>query len=107
MKKLGKEAAEAQLRARWVQKGSHASQGGAESGVKSVAGLARTGRLALEKRDTMKFTEDVPIISWMIRHQIFCHNRYRQRRSSGRTSFEELRLAPYTSPMLEFGETVI
>ncbi|CAK0836789.1 unnamed protein product, partial [Prorocentrum cordatum] len=107
IKKLGKEAAEAQLRVRLVPKGSHASQGGVESGVKSVAGLARTGRLALEKRYNMKFTEDVPIIPWMIRHQIFCHNRYQRRRSSGRTSFEELRLAPYTSPMLEFGETVI
>ncbi|CAK0910250.1 unnamed protein product, partial [Prorocentrum cordatum] len=107
IKKLGKEAAEAQLRVRLVPKGGHASQGGVESGVKSVAGIARTGRSALEKRYNMKFTEDVPIIPWMIRHQIFCHNRYQRRRSSGRTSFEELRLAPYTSPMLEFGETVI
>ncbi|CAK0848099.1 unnamed protein product, partial [Prorocentrum cordatum] len=107
IKKFDKEAAEAQLRVRLVPKGSHASQGGVESGVKSVAGLARTGRLALEKRYNMKFTEDVPIIPCMIRHQIFCHNRCQRRRSSGRTSFEELRLAPYTSPMLEFGETVI
>ena len=50
--KMGKQAAAAQLRLRHGAKGSHASQGAVESGVKTISGLSRTARLSLEKRST-------------------------------------------------------
>ena len=66
VKKYGKEATEAQIRLRFVEKGSHASQGSVESGVKTVAGLTRTSRLALEKKYNLKITEDFSILPWML-----------------------------------------
>ena len=55
----------------------------------------------------MKITEDMPIVPWTFRRQMSRRDRHRQRRGSGRAAFEELRLAPYTSAMLEFGETAM
>ena len=106
IKNMGKEAGEAQVRLRNLGKDQHASQGAVESGVKTMAGLTRTGRIGLEKKYNLKLTEDMTLVPWMVRHQVFCHNQF-QKRQSGRTPFEELRLVPYTAPMLEFGEAVI
>ena len=47
-----------------------------ESGVKTVAGLAKTARLSLEKAWGVAITEDSPIAPWMIRHAVFCHNSF-------------------------------
>ena len=54
VKRVGAEAAATQIRLRLSPEESHASQGSAESGIKSVAGLTRTARLALERRFNIK-----------------------------------------------------
>jgi hypothetical protein len=107
IKKYGKEAAQIQIRLRVAPKDSHASQGSVDSGIKTVAGLSRTARFSLEKKFGIKIVEDMPVVPWMIRHQIFCYNRFQKRRSSGRTPFEELRISNYKPPLLEFGEIVM
>eukprot|EP00969_Alexandrium_andersonii_P333625 14744604-Alexandrium_andersonii.AAC.1 len=60
IKRDGQQMTTAQIHLRESPKESHASQGAVESGVKTAAALARTGRLAFEKLYGVTLSEDSP-----------------------------------------------
>ena len=95
-----------QMAMRQSPKSSHQSNGVVEAAVKTLEGLVRTFCRALELNMNVKVLPDSPILGWIVRHAVFIQNRFMVKRN-GRTAFEELRLAKFQAPLLEFGESVL
>ena len=91
---------------RATAKGSKQSLGRAERFHGTVEGLIRTLRVAIEDNYGVEIPITHPIISWMVRHAAWTHDRYQTGRD-GRTSFARHMLRDYKSGIVPFAETVI
>ena len=84
----------------------HASNGAVEAMVRSLEGLTRTSKVALEEALGVSFLPTSPILQWLVRHQCYLRNIFVVR-SSGRTPFEELTMSKFQSPLLNFAEAAL
>ena len=104
VKRHGTTPAHAQYTSSWRQP-SHASQAAVESGIESMAGVVRTGRLTLERTRRFKITQNIAIAP-QVRHQEFAYYWFCRRIHTICTSLEALRMSAYRSPVLTLGECV-
>ena len=74
--------------------------------MRSLEGLTRTSKIALEEALGVSILPTSPILPWLVRHQSYLRNRFVVR-SSGRTPFEELTMSKFQSSLLNFAEAVL
>ena len=74
--------------------------------MRSLEGLTRTSKIALDEALGVSILPTSPILPWLVRHQSYLRNRVVVR-SSGRTPFEKLTMSKFQSPLLNFAEAVL
>ena len=79
------------------------ANGAIESTVGAFKGQLRTCVLSLECRIGHRIPPDHPIIAWMVPHCAFSMT-IRVKGEDGKTAYERVRLRPFSTRMLEFGE---
>ena len=79
------------------------ANGAIENAVGSVKGLMRTQPLALESRLGHKVPPEHPIMAWLAQHTAFGLTT-RIKGDDGQTAYERIRMRPFATRMLEFGE---
>ena len=83
---------------------SKGSLGAAERFHQSMQGQLRAMKISLNRRYGILVNTFHPIIEWMVRYSTFLLNSF-SIGSDGRTSFQRAYGHPYSSRLLEFGET--
>ena len=87
-------------------KGSKGFLGRAERLHGTVEGLMRTFRVAIGDHYKVQIPITHPIVSWMVRHAAWIHDRY-QTGMDGRTAYFRHMLRDYKSGLVPFGESVV
>ena len=82
------------------------ANGAVESAVKQVKGRLRTMKLCLERRIRKRIPPRHPIIAWMVTH-VADLLRFRLRGMDGKTPYERVRLRPFSSRLVCFGESCL
>ena len=86
--------------------GDSQSNGIAERAIKTVQGMIRTLKSALEKRIGEEVMSDHPVLPWMITHAAELVNRY-QKGKDGRTAHYRWKGKVFKKKVVEFGEVVL
>ena len=79
------------------------ANGAAEAAVKQVKTRLRTMKLCLERRIGKRIPPKHPIMAWLVTH-VAALLRYRARGADGKTPYEHVRLRPFNTKLLCFGE---
>jgi len=79
------------------------ANGSVENAVKLVKCRMRTLKLCLERRIGKRIPPKHPIMSWLAPHAAAIL-RYRSRGDDGKTPYERIRLRPFNSKLIGFGE---
>ena len=86
--------------------GESQSNGGAEAGVRSVEGMTRTLRAALEGRYSLTVHQSEHVMAWLVDHAATLLHRYGPG-VDGKSPYHLLKGKPPSQPIAEFGETVM
>ena len=76
-----------------------------EAAVKQVKARIRTLKLCLERRIGKRIPPRHPIVTWLAQHGAAIL-RYRNRNEDGKTPYERIRLRPFNTRLVAFGEKV-
>ena len=79
------------------------ANGAIENAVGAFKGLMRTQVLALESRLGHRIPPEHPIVAWLAQHATFGLTT-RIKGDDGKTAYERVRMRPFSTRMLEFGE---
>ena len=79
------------------------ANGAIESTVGAFKGQIRTYVLSLESRLGFRIPPEHPILAWLVPHTAFMMTA-RIKAEDGKTAYERVRLRPFGTRMLEFGE---
>ena len=85
-------------------KGDSDSNGPAEAGVKVVEGLARTYKLALERRCSCILRDEMAIMAWIVEWAALMHRRY-MLGTDGLSAYQRLKGKKPSRPVVEIGES--
>ena len=82
------------------------SNGEIEGAVNIIKNLIRRAKLSIEKQLNAKLPLSHPVVTWLVKHTAFCHNRF-QVGEDGKTPYSRSRGKEYDKAMVQFGERVL
>ena len=85
--------------------GESRSNGYTDSGVRTLEGILRTHKFALEERLQVKVDTGHPIFGWLVEHSVDLVTKF-QVGEDGLTAYQRLKKRPYNGEVLDFGTRV-